>query len=309
MQLLVENLSKDYPGGVHALRGVRLRLQPGVLGLLGPNGAGKSTLMRILATITQPTTGRVLWDDQDIARYPDSLRSVLGYLPQDFGVYPNLNALEFLEYLAAVKGIAATAARKRIAELLELVNLTDAARRPLGGYSGGMRQRVGIAQALLNDPQLLIVDEPTAGLDPEERVRFRNLLSELSGERIVILSTHIVSDVEAVATNIAILAHGRLLAHGSPESILDGVSGQVWELVVPSGDLPALRQKYPISSTAHRSDGVHVRIVSPAPPMMPGARVARPLEPSLEDAYLAVLATRRGEPIVPIAPRVAGAMA
>ncbi len=238
---------------------------------------------------------QILWNSGEVARNPDALRNVLGYLPQDFGVYPNLSALEFLEYLAAVKGIAAAAARRRITELLELVNLTDAAKRPLGGYSGGMRQRVGIAQALLNDPQLLIVDEPTAGLDPEERVRFRNLLSELSGERIVILSTHIVSDVEAVATNIAILAHGRLLAHGSPESILDGVTGQVWELVVPSGDLPALRQKYPISSTAHRSDGVHVRIVSPVPPMMPGARVARPLEPSLEDAYLAVLAERRSE--------------
>src|SRR5215470_4405893 len=299
MQLNVENLSKSYRGRVHALRGVQLCLSPGVLGLLGPNGAGKSTLMRILATITLPSSGRVTWNGIDIASTPDSLRNVLGYLPQDFGVYPNLSAIEFLEYLAAVKGIPAEPARKRIAELLELVNLKDAARRALGGYSGGMRQRVGIAQALLNDPQLLIVDEPTAGLEPEERVRFRRLLSELSGERIVILSTHIVSDVEAVATNIAILAHGRLLAQGSPELILATVSGKVWEIVVPSGDLPALRQKYPISSTAHRSDGVHVRIVSPAPPMMPGARVARPLEPSLEDAYLAVLATRRGEPIVP----------
>jgi ABC-2 type transport system ATP-binding protein len=214
MQLTVEKLSKRYGRAVQALRDVDLTLGPGVLGLLGPNGAGKSTLMRILATVTRPSSGRVLWNNSDIARSPDALRDVLGYLPQDFGVYPNLNALEFLEYLAAVKGIAAGAARKRIGELLELVNLTDAAKRPLGGYSGGMRQRVGIAQALLNDPQLLIVDEPTAGLDPEERVRFRNLLSELSGERIVILSTHIVSDVEAVATSIAILAHGQLLAHG-----------------------------------------------------------------------------------------------
>ncbi len=293
MQLTIDALTKRYSGGVQALSNVSLTLGPGVLGLLGPNGAGKSTLMRILATITQPTSGKVLWNGADIARDPDALRNVLGYLPQDFGVYPNLSALEFLEYLAAVKGIATGPARQRIGELLELVNLTDVAKRPLGGYSGGMRQRVGIAQALLNDPQLLIVDEPTAGLDPEERVRFRNLLSELSGERIVILSTHIVSDVEAVATNIAILAHGRLLSHGSPESILDGVSGQVWELVVPSVDLPILRQRYPISSTAHRSDGVHVRIVSPTPPMMPGARVARPLEPSLEDAYLAVLDSQR----------------
>src|SRR3984885_553967 len=309
MRIKIEGVSKTYRGGVCALRGVTLSLGPGVLGLLGPNGAGKSTLMRILATVTRPSSGRVLWNNSDIARRPDALREVLGYLPQDFGVYPNLSSLEFLEYLAAVKGIAAGAARRRIAELLELVNLTDVAKRPLGGFSGGMRQRVGVAQALLNDPQLLIVDEPTAGLDPEERVRFRNLLSELSGERIVILSTHIVSDVEAVATNIAILAHGRLMAHGSPESILEGVSGQVWELVVPSGDLPILRQRYPISSTAHRSDGVHVRIVSPAPPMMPGARVARPLEPSLEDAYLAALAERRNEAGPTVVPRAAGVVA
>jgi ABC-2 type transport system ATP-binding protein len=289
MQLTVENLSKTYRGNVHALRGVSLTLKPGVLGLLGPNGAGKSTLMRILATITLASSGRALWNDVDIARQPDSLRSVLGYLPQDFGVYPNLSAIEFLDYLTAVKGIPAAASRKRISELLALVNLADAAKRPLGGYSGGMRQRVGIAQALLNDPQLLIVDEPTAGLDPEERVRFRNLLSELSGERIVILSTHIVSDVEAVATDIAILAQGRLLAHGAPEALLAKVTGKVWEVVVPSSELPAMRGKHLISSTAHRSDGVHVRLIAESAP----SSSARPLEPSLEDAYLAVLASQR----------------
>jgi ABC-type multidrug transport system ATPase subunit len=274
---------------VQALRNVQITLQPGILGLLGPNGAGKSTLMRILATVTRPASGRVLWNDTDIAKNPDVLRNVLGYLPQDFGVYPNLSAIEFLEYLAAVKGIPAAAAKKRIGELLELVNLADAAKRPLGGYSGGMRQRAGIAQALLNDPQLLIVDEPTAGLDPEERVRFRNLLSELSGERIVILSTHIVSDVEAVATSIAILAHGQLLAHDSPEGLLASVAGKVWEVIVPSADLPALRQKHLVSSTAHRSDGVHARVVANSAP----ASGARPLDPSLEDAYLAALSAQR----------------
>ena len=289
MQLKVENLCKNYRGSVHALRNVQITLQPGILGLLGPNGAGKSTLMRILATVTRPSSGRVLWNDTDIATNPDALRNVLGYLPQDFGVYPNLSAIEFLEYLAAVKGIPAAAAKKRIGELLELVNLADAAKRPLGGYSGGMRQRAGIAQALLNDPQLLIVDEPTAGLDPEERVRFRNLLSELSGERIVILSTHIVSDVEAVATSIAILAHGQLLAHDSPEGLLASVAGKVWEVIVPSAELPALRQKHLVSSTAHRGDGVHVRVVANAAP----AAGARPLEPSLEDAYLAALSAQR----------------
>ena len=289
MQLKVEALSKNYRGKVQALRNLHISLRPGVLGLLGPNGAGKSTLMRILATVTRPSSGRVLWNEQDIAQTPDALRNVLGYLPQDFGVYPNLNAYEFLEYLAAVKGIETGAAKKRIGELLDLVNLTEAAKRPLGGYSGGMRQRVGIAQALLNDPQLLIVDEPTAGLDPEERVRFRNLLSELSGERIVILSTHIVSDIEAVATQIAILARGELLANDAPEGLLKKMSGQVWEVVVPSIELPGLRQKYLISSTAHRVDGVHARVVASEAP----GRDARILEPSLEDAYLATLATNR----------------
>ena len=293
MRLTVEELTKTYRGKVQALRGVNLALKPGVLGLLGPNGAGKSTLMRIMATITQPSAGRVIWNDSDIAREPDALRGVLGYLPQDFGVYPNLSAIEFLDYLAAVKGIPADAARRRISELLALVNLADVAKRPLGGYSGGMRRRVGIAQALLNDPKLLIVDEPTAGLDPEERVRFRNLLSELSGARIVILSTHIVSDVEAVATEIAILGHGQLLAHGAPEELLSRVNGKTWEVVAPSGEVASLRAKYLVSSMAHRSDGMHARVVAEEAP----DGKARALEPSLEDAYLAVLAAQRSGPV------------
>src|SRR5450432_3892373 len=291
MRLAVENLNKEYrgkAGAVRALNSVQLSLGPGVLGLLGPNGAGKSTLMRILATITQPSSGRVLWNDTDIARHPDSLRAVLGYLPQDFGVYPNLNAFEFLEYLSAVKGIAAGAARARIRELLELVNLSGAAKRPLGGYSGGMRQRIGIAQALLNDPQMLIVDEPTAGLDPEERVRFRNLLSELSGERIVILSTHIVSDVEATATDIALISQGSLVAHASPEELLRMVEGKVWGWLVPSAQLTAVRQRYLIGSTMRRSDGVLARVLTAGPP--PGST---PLPPTLEDAYLYSLAHHR----------------
>ena len=220
MRLVIDGVSKVYRGGVRALTDFSLDLGPGVLGLLGPNGAGKSTLMRILATLTGASSGRVTWDGADIAREPDAVRRVLGYLPQDFGIYPNLNAEEFLSYLAAVRGLTAAVARKRIDELLVLVNLVEARKRPLGGFSGGMRQRLGIAQALLNDPRLLIVDEPTVGLDPEERVRFRQLLEELSGERIVILSTHIVSDVEAIATDIAIVAAGRLLARGTPAELM-----------------------------------------------------------------------------------------
>jgi ABC-2 type transport system ATP-binding protein len=289
MQLTIENVSKVYGGKLQALAGFSLTLGPGVLGLLGPNGAGKSTLMRILATVTKPTGGRVVWNGSDIAKEPDTLRAVLGYLPQDFGVYPNLSAIEFLEYMAAVKGLEGTRANKRIGELLELVNLAEAARRPLGGYSGGMRQRVGIAVALLNDPKLLIVDEPTAGLDPEERVRFRNLLSELSGERIVILSTHIVSDVEAVATEIALIAAGRLVRHGAPEKFLASLTGKVWEVVVESSELAALRQRVLVNNTAHRSDGVHARVVCEEKP----AAAARPQEPSLEDAYLFALSESR----------------
>jgi ABC-type multidrug transport system ATPase subunit len=288
MQLAIENVTKRYKRSVVALRNFSLQLKPGVLGLLGPNGAGKTTLMTILATITKATEGRVLWNGVDIACEPDSLRSVLGYLPQDFGVYPNLNAVEFLEYLAAVKGLDAGLARRRISELLELVNLTDASKRPLGAFSGGMRQRVGIAQALLNDPQLLIVDEPTAGLDPEERVRFRNLLSDLSGERVVILSTHIVSDVEATATEIALIAKGTLVAHASPEELLKGVEGRVWEWVTPSAGVSAAKQQYLISSTTRRSDGMHVRVLTDAPPAN-----AQALPPSLEDAYLFCLARHR----------------
>jgi ABC-2 type transport system ATP-binding protein len=237
--------------------------------------------MSIIATVTRPTQGSLNWNGQDVVADPDKVRSVLGYLPQDFGVYPNLNAVEFLEYFAAVKGLDAAAARKRIDELLVVVNLSEARKRPLGGYSGGMKQRIGIAQALLNDPQLLIVDEPTAGLDPEERVRFRNLLSELSGERVVILSTHIVSDVEATATDIAIIEQGTLVAHASPEELLRGVEGKVWEWVLPSSDLVAARQRYLISNTSRRADGTHARVITDAPP--PGATQ---VAPALEDAYL-----------------------
>ncbi|MFZ0275171.1 MAG: ABC transporter ATP-binding protein [Acidobacteriaceae bacterium] len=288
MKLSIENVGKCYGGEFWALRRFSLELKPGVLGLLGPNGAGKTTLMSILATITRASEGKVTWNGANLAADPNALRAVLGYLPQDFGVYPNLNAQEFLEYLAAVKGLDAAAARRRIDQLLNLVNLSDVRGRPLGEFSGGMKQRVGIAQALLNDPQLLIVDEPTAGLDPEERVRFRNLLSDLSGERIIILSTHIVSDVEATATDIALISSGALVAHAAPEELLRKVEGRIWEWVIPSADLNAVKQCYRVSNAVRRSDGVHVRVLTKDPPAG-----AQPVPPTLEDAYLDSLSVYR----------------
>jgi ABC-2 type transport system ATP-binding protein len=286
LRLIVENVCKRYGSGIQALRDFSLELGPGVLGLLGPNGAGKSTLMSILATITLPTSGRVIWDDGtgalDIAKHPNALRKTLGFLPQDFGVYPNLNAVEFLEYLAAVKGINGRIATQRIEELLTLVNLQSAKTRKLGGFSGGMRQRVGIAQALLNDPKLLIVDEPTAGLDPEERVRFRNLLSELSHDRIVILSTHIVSDVELTADQIALVASGKLITCQRPEELLRSMEDRVWECVVPPEMIHQFKQHHACSGTVRRQDGVHVRVVADQKPWQNA--VAQPA--LLEDAYL-----------------------
>ena len=289
MALNIRNLSKQYRTKNWGLREFTLELGPGVLGLLGPNGAGKSTLMRILATITKATSGSVTWNGRDIAKSPDDLRAVLGYLPQDFGVYPNLNCIEFLEYMAAIKGLDSKTTKRRIDELLQVVNLVEAAKRPLGGYSGGMKQRVGIAQALLNDPQLLIVDEPTVGLDPEERVRFRNLLSDLSGERIVILSTHIVSDVEATATHIVLIDQGRLLRKAAPEDLLKELENKVWEWNVASNDLVALKQKHIVSGTIRRSDGVQVRVVSENKP----EANAQNVPPNLEDAYLYIIGGRR----------------
>lgn len=291
MKLEICEVGKRYKGDLWGVANLSLDLEPGVLGLLGPNGAGKSTLMRILATVTKATTGYVKWDGVDIAASPNPLRKVLGYLPQDFGIYPNLNAVEFLSYLATARGLSGRCASRRIDQLLELVNLTDIRKRPLGSLSGGMKQRVGIAQALLNDPKLLIVDEPTAGLDPEERVRFRSLLAELAGERIVILSSHIVSDIEATATSIAVIKKGQLQFHGAPEDLLRQVEGKVWEMLIPSADLAGLKQKFVLSGTVRTTDGVRIRVVADEQP----DHGARALAPTLEDAYLHLLAGRQSE--------------
>lgn len=291
MNLEISNLGKIYRGNVKGLVDFSLSVSTGVLGLVGPNGAGKSTLMRILATVTKPTSGYARWNGADIVASPNDVREVLGYLPQDFGIYPNLNAVEFLAYLAAARGLTGKSAESRIQQLLELVNLAEARKRRLGSLSGGMKQRVGIAQALLNDPKLLIVDEPTAGLDPEERIRFRNLLSELSGDRIVILSSHIVSDIEAAATAIAIMNKGRLIAHASPEELLRTVDGKVWEAVIPTSALADLRKTHVVGSTVRTGEGSRVRVIGERSP----SDGARQVTPTLEDAYLYLLNGDQGE--------------
>ncbi|TVQ23746.1 MAG: ABC transporter ATP-binding protein [Spirochaetaceae bacterium] len=282
MELRIAGVDKIYRGPVTALRGVSMTLHPGVIGLLGPNGAGKSTLMRIIATIAQPTAGAVYWNGVDTKRNPDKLRRVLGYLPQDFGVYPNLNPFEFLTFLAAAKGLDTKKSRRRIEELIDAVNLRGVATRPIGRFSGGMRQRVGIAQALLNDPELLIVDEPTVGLDPEERIRFRSMISELSGERVVILSTHIVSDVETTADEIALIARGCLLAYAPAKALVAEVAGKVWGVVLSDEDLAAIRRNYIIVSTTRRNGGVTARVVADGSPHPSAEQLA----PTLEDAYM-----------------------
>jgi ABC-type multidrug transport system ATPase subunit len=277
----IRGLTKRY-SDVLALEDFTLATGAGVLGLLGPNGAGKTTLMSILATVTRPSAGTFLWHGVDGVRQPLAVRRVLGYLPQDFGVYERLTAREFLRYLGRLKGLGERDLGRRVEAVLELVNLHGAAGRRLGSFSGGMRQRVGIAQALLGDPQLLIVDEPTVGLDPEERVRFRNLLSEIAHGRLVILSTHIVSDVEAVASQIAVLRHGRLVALATPEELLRRAAGRVFTAVVPSERLAEVQARLAISSILRKADGMHVRFVGEGA-AVPGAR---PVEPTLEDAYL-----------------------
>ncbi|MBO1001272.1 ABC transporter ATP-binding protein [Pseudogracilibacillus auburnensis] len=281
MELSIQHVTKKY-GKNEVIKDVTCSLNKGVIGLLGPNGAGKSTLMRMLATIEKPTSGVIKWNQIDISSSPNKLRPKLGYLPQDFGVYPNMNPVEFLEYIAAIKGLSMKVAKKRIDELLEVLNLVANKKQLLGRFSGGMRQRVGIAQALLNDPDFLIVDEPTVGLDPEERIRFRNLLSTLASDRIIILSTHIVTDIESIAPNIALLSNGKLVNFTTPEELIRQVEQKVWNCVVSSDSLQRLQKSHTVSSAIHRSDGIHARVVSDLCPTSNATLTPA----SLEDAYL-----------------------
>ena len=282
MRLSIQELGKQYESNFWGLQNFNLDVNSGIVGILGPNGAGKSTLFRMLATVTSPTTGRVIWNDNDVKKDPDNFRQQLGYLPQDFGTYPNLNAIEFLSYMAAAKGIIGKSAKTRITMLLDLVNLSESRKRKLGAMSGGMKQRVGIAQALLNDPHLLIVDEPTAGLDPEERIRFRNLLGELSGDRVVLLSSHIVSDIEAVASSVAVVSRGQLLHHKTPAEMLKLVADKIWEVEVEKEKHEQLKNKIVVSSMIPIDTKVKIRYIGSGTEFSNTTKVS----PSLEDAYL-----------------------
>ena len=250
MHLSVQNLSKTYPNGTQALKGVSLEIPPGMFGLLGPNGAGKSTFMRILATLQDADGGSATLGEVDVLTEKEKVRKLLGYLPQEFGVYPKVSAVDMLDHLAVLKGVGDGRGRKELVEaLLQRVNLWDDRKKDLSGYSGGMKQRFGIAQALIGDPRLLIVDEPTAGLDPGERNRFYNLLAEIGEERIVILSTHIVEDVRELCTRMAIIHKGEVRYAGSPDDALDSLAGQIWEKTVSKSELPALDAAHRIIST------------------------------------------------------------
>ncbi len=279
--IIIKNVTKSY-GSKQILKNLSFELENGVTGLLGPNGAGKSTLMRLLATIEKPTSGKITFNGQDTVKNPNLLRQRLGYLPQDFGVYPNMNAVEFLEYMAALSRLDMKKARVRIHELLSAFHLDDAKKRPLGDYSGGMKQRVGIAQSLLNDPDVLIVDEPTVGLDPEERIQFRNIIASLSSDRIILLSTHIVTDVESIAPKIAIMRDGQFLKYDTPENLIKGVDGMVWNCVVPTSKFQELQKSCVVSGSVQRGDGMHVRVISKDKPSINASIV----QPTLEDAYM-----------------------
>lgn len=283
MSLVIKNLTKQYNKHKIGLSDYSITIEKGVLGLLGPNGAGKSTLMKIIATISKPTTGTLFLNGEDIVAHPDSIRKILGYLPQDFGIYPNLNAYEFLAYIAAMKGVGGKDLHKRIDMLLEGVNLTADAKRPIGTYSGGMKQRIGIAQALLNDPKVLIFDEPTVGLDPEERVRFRQLISDLADDCIIILSSHIVSDIETIADEVAIMKNGTLLNKAAQPDIIKLVEGKVFEVVVDNNALAAIKSKHQVIDTSRQKEQTKVRFISKTNEPEPAATLANA---TLEDAYL-----------------------
>lgn len=286
--LLLKDLTKTYPSGVQALKGVSLEIQPGMFGLLGPNGAGKTTLMKILATLLDPDEGTAEMDDLNLISAKSETRKKLGYLPQDFGLYPSLTAAQMLDYFAKLKGVIDRKERRALVDaLLDRVNLFAERNRRLGGFSGGMRQRVGIAQALIGNPELLIVDEPTAGLDPEERTRLHNLLAESTGENtVVLLSTHIVSDVSNLCSSFAVIRGGKILTATSPDTALARLEGRIWEATLPREQVADLKASGRVISKQMAGGRARVRMLSengkPAEPFVP-------VTPTLEDHYFIVV--------------------
>lgn len=285
--LIIDNVSKTYVNGVRALNSISLAIPNGLFGLLGPNGAGKSSLMRTIAGLQSPDSGKITLDGIDIQNDKDFLRQRLGYLPQDFGLYPQINALELLNHFALLKGINEKSQRKEMVEhLLHQTNLWDIRKKALGSFSGGMRQRFGIAQALLGSPRLVIVDEPTAGLDPDERNRFLNLLSEIGEQVVVILSTHIVADVIDLCPTMAILAKGRVLVQGHPQSAVNTLSNKIWYRIIGKTELPRYRQKFQILSTRMVAGETQIKVFSNTQPDPSFTQIA----PDLEDLYFFELA-------------------
>jgi ABC-2 type transport system ATP-binding protein len=288
--LSIADLTHTYPNGTRALDGVSLHVPAGMFGLLGPNGAGKSTLMRTLATLQVPASGSVRFDGIDVLADPPALRRVLGYLPQDFGVYPRVSAYDMLDHLAVLKGYAARGERREAVEaLLQQVNLWSVRKKALAGFSGGMRQRFGIAQALLGNPRLVIVDEPTAGLDPEERNRFLNLLAGIGENVVVILSTHIVEDVADLCPRMAILAAGRIVGEGEPQQLIDSLTGRIWRKLLAKGELEACSAAHQVISTRLQAGRTLVHVLADAPP----GEGFEPARAGLEDVYFATLAATR----------------
>ena len=289
MELSLDRLTKHY-GNKIAVDCVSATLKPGVYGLLGANGAGKTTLMRMLCAILESTSGEVLLNGKEVTAMGADYRNVLGYLPQDFGYYPNYTAMEFLMYISALKGIPKNIAMKRSKELLEEVGLSHVANKKVKTFSGGMKQRVGIAQALLNNPDILIFDEPTAGLDPKERVRFRNLLSEYAGDKIVILSTHIVSDIEAIADEVLLMKKGKFVLQGTVQELTEKANGKVRELTVPAKEARKWQAKTTVANLRHEGKEVVLRIISDKKP----SEEAVSCEATLEDLYLYYFPTQEG---------------
>lgn len=289
MLLQISNLSKTYSNGVTALKDINLRIGQGMFGLLGPNGAGKSTLMRTIATLQEADQGSIMLDDLDVLKDKQEVRKILGYLPQEFGVYPRISAEVMLDHVARLKGIADKATRKATVEgLLQRVNLYNDRRKNLGTFSGGMKQRFGIAQALVGNPSLIIVDEPTAGLDPAERNRFHNLLSEIGENTIVILSTHIVDDVRTLCNDMAVICQGEVLLQGKPDDLVHEVQGRFWSKLIDKQDIENYRQDYSVISTTLKGGRLNLRIYSETAP----GEGFQPVPPELEDVYFHAISQR-----------------